>query len=439
MIKIILTIVTSLFILNLLNKNLNNNEDLVIFLSDYQIEISYNFTLFIVIIAILILTLLLYIVISCYFTLKYKKLKQNNSKFSKAIKLITAYMTNQSLGDYKNSHKKLKQINKLLPDEPLNHLLNLQDKHSQKPKKILENLEKLKKHTDTKHFALQGLAIIEKNKGNYQKAEQYLEDSLLENPNAQNTVKSIIDLYFSMQNWQKLHKILTKTTKNKVLNIDDYNFEQAICYLNLAELSENSKIKVKYIKLAQKIAPENPKIQICYARSLLDQGKKATLTKYIKNLWSDSPLPELIEVYSENIKAKKNSQKFKLIETLILLNPRSETAIIKYINLALYENYNLKKAKLLITEYLNQINSENLYDLAINFFESTSDISTDNELYHRLLKEGNNYHNYPAYICNFCAAEQKEWQVSCSNCNNVNSFKYSYTKPLALIKINDIK
>ncbi len=437
MIKIIITIITTLLILNFLGTNTEKSEILTIFITDYQIDIAANFAIFLVILAILCLILMLYTLFYSYFLLKYRNIRTQNNKFSQTINYISSYITNLGLGNYSNSQNALKKINKFLPNHPLNYLLALQNNSSTNKKNLLKNLEKLQNHQDTKDFALQGLAIIAKNNANYQKAEQYLTESLIENPQAINSIKALIDLYFTTKNWKKLNDILIYAKQKKLITKNEYELEQALCYLNLAKITETAKIREKYIIAAQKIIPSNPAIQILYAELLLKKGKKTTLSKYIKNLWTTSPLPELLDIYLAIFINKKLQKKFKIIEELIKLNPRGEAAIIKYINLTLTEGQNLHKSDLLLREYLNHINSEKLYDLAIKFYESSPNISTENEFYQNLLKENNNYRNYLAYICSDCAYEHQIWQENCNNCQKINSLKYNYAKPLALIKINN--
>ena len=438
MIKFSLTIIISLFILNFLDKFVKDSDNLLLFIGDYQIELSQNFALFTVIIAFLMLVLLIYILTSCLFFIKYRKLKKTNNKYSKTIDLVTSYMTNLGLGDFKNSEKSLKKISKSLPNHPLNHLLDLQNNNVNKEKNIIKNLNKLKNYPETKHFALQGLAVIEKNNKNYQEAELYLEESLSETPYAVNTVKALIEVYFTTANWPKLEKILHKSIKQKMIEAKDYNFEQAICFLNLSKLSTATKAKAKYILAAQKMEPNNPEIQINYAKTLLAKKKKITLNKYIKNLWPTSPLSELLELYLANVSNKNSKKKFQLISELINLNPRSETAIIKYVELALLEQKNINKAKLLLKEYLNHINSEKLYDLALRFFDQTSGNIEDQEFYERLMKENSNYNNYTSFICSKCQTQHDVWQEKCNNCTAKNSLKYGYVKALALLKIEHI-
>lgn len=437
MIKIIITIITTLLILNFLGTNTEKSEILTIFITDYQIDIATNFALFLVILAILCLILMLYTLFYSYFLLKYRNIRTQNNKFSQTINYISSYITNIGLGNYANSQKALKKINKFIPNHPLNYLLALQNNSGSNTKNLLKTLEKLKNHQDTKDFALQGLAIIAKKNANYQKAEQYLTESLIENPQAINSIKALIDLYFATKNWKKLHDILIYAKQKKLITKNEYEFEQALCYLNLAKITETAKIKEKYIIAAQKIIPTNPAIQILYAESLLNKGKKYTLSKYIKNLWPTSPLPELLDIYLAIFIKKKLQKKFKIIEELIKLNPRGEAAIIKYIKLTLTEGQNLNKSDLLLREYLNHINSAKLYDLAIRFYESSPNNGTENEFYQNLLRENKHYRNYLAYICSDCAYEHQIWQESCNNCQKINSLKYNYAKPLALIKMNN--
>ena len=134
MIKFSLTIIISLFILNFLDRFVKDSDNLLLFIGDYQIELSQNFALFTVIIAFLMLVLLIYILTSCLFFIKYRKLKKTNNKYSKTIDLVTSYMTNLGLGDFKNSEKSLKKISKSLPNHPLNHLLDLQNNNVNKEK-----------------------------------------------------------------------------------------------------------------------------------------------------------------------------------------------------------------------------------------------------------------------------------------------------------------
>jgi len=249
-------------------------------------------------------------------------------------------------------------------------------------------------------------------------------------------VIALIELYKQTSNWQKLLDILNTSRKNKITHKGDHEVEKAIAHYQLSLTEPNSKIAEKHIIAAQKLLPNNPAIQISYAKYLLSKKKKATLTKYIKAIWPSCQLAELIDIYLENMQGKKLQQKFKALEKLMEINPRGEAVILRYADLAYQHSKNYVKTKELLKKYLNTTNSENIYDMAVKFFSEFQENITDEEFYDDLLKQSKNYHNKTGYFCTSCKTAFDEWQATCSNCQSFDSIKYDFIKPIALISLN---
>ena len=438
MIKTALIIIFAILILALIGSNFEQQNLITILIGNYEIETSQSFLLFLIIVTVIISFLVIYMLVSFFFISRYRNIISKNKNYRTSLNDMVDCITLTSLGDYKGSQKYLRKIDKSLNNHPIASLLNLQSHALKNNKKEMhKHFEKLLKHQNTKHFALQGLALIAKKNNQLDKAEKYLEESYQEIPEATNTVIALIELYKQTGNWHKLLQIATDAIKRKVILRTDFGAEIAIAHLMLANELDPSKEQEKHIISAQKIAPENPEIQISYAKYLLSKKKKSTLTKYIKAVWKNCQIPELIDIYLENIKTKKLKQKFKALEQLIDINPRGEAVILKYANLSYNHNSNYVKTKNLIKLYLSNTNSENIYDMAVKFFSEFQENIEDEEFYDDLLRQNKNYNNKIGYTCNSCKAEYEKWQTSCKECQSFNSIDYDFTKPIALIKLSD--
>ena len=73
---------------------------------------------------------------------------------------------------------------------------------------------------------------------------------------------------------------------------------------------------------ARKLYANHHIIEIAYARYLLQNDKKSSLTRYIKKILIHNNNPELIDIFLENIADKNTSIQLKKLEKLNKTNPK---------------------------------------------------------------------------------------------------------------------
>ena len=418
MLKLTIIIILAILSLSLFNSNVIAHKEINIFLGDYQITMSQNLIIFLIILFIFLISFLIYLFISLKFYKKHKEISSYNKKSRLALDHMVDCITLTSLGDFSASAKHLKQLNKNLPDHPLVNLLNLQNNSLANNKKAMDkDFRILLNNKKTKNFALQGLAMIATQNQDFAKAKLYLEESYHDNPYGKNTVIALLKTYQKQQDWQKLKDLIKENYQKKILNKKDYDHILAISYLMLYQNSNDGKDLLK----ARKLYANHHIIELEYARYLLQNNKKSSLTRYIKKILLHNNNPELINIFLQNITDKNASTQLKKLEKLSKINPKNITIIIKFIEISMSQKIRLSDSKKLLQENLHISNSHALYEVAIKFFENNNDSVENHDLLQSLLKQEKYYDQKNYYLCNKCNHKSDIWQVVCPECNSFDS------------------
>jgi len=438
MIKLVLIFATAIIIINIINIFSQNNEIINLYIGDYQILIEQNILILLAISSIIFTIFICFLLANFFANIKFKKLAKENKNYKNSLNEITKCLTLNSIGDIKESNKFLNKLTRKI-NHPIIDLIKLQNSLLTKENNnIIKNCKKLLTNQETKHIAIQAMAIASEKKEAYDHAIKLLEESHKEYPNAKNISLKLIELYKKCANWEKLKNIIELTSKQKEFNEKDYEEDLSIALLMLAKNAPNPKEHKLLIKKAQTINPSHIEIQNEYAIYLSNFNHKIILIKYLKNIWKNNQSKILIDLFFEKNQNKSAKYKLKTLKQLININKRGEAAIVNYIKLAYEHNLHITETKSLIKQYLESTNSKAIYEISLEFLEKYSDNYEDSDYIEEIKKKKDSYINSPNYLCKNCNFKHDSWEAICKNCLTFNQITYDYEQKLSLIKTKNI-
>lgn len=289
---------------------------IIINFAKYELQTSIGIFAFIIFIVLWFLSIVMRAVHTVLSAPKAITAYREKTSHQKGMQALAYGLSAVAANDIRMAQYYTKRSTKYLKNDfGLNALLSaLTARLSGDKKQSEKSFQSLLERKETSILGLKGLLQTAMDKGDYRYARVLIEQTLSQTPNQPWILNAQYDLELKTNHYNAALKILEKIKKNGLISKSEYTNDKSI----LLMLNNN-------VAKAYKLNPSSLPITLQYLKDLSTLNKRRKSLNVIKNQWSLSPHPQLLEYWIKYAPIKVVGNPLKMaswIEELYHINPQ---------------------------------------------------------------------------------------------------------------------
>ena len=327
-------------------------------------------------------------------------------------------------GDGVNARKLANKAAKLLPPQPMMHVVAAQAaKLAGDSDAAKKEFEGLLKDPDAAFLGVRGLLVGAVADGKVREARRLAEKAKELNPNSTWAIKILFDLQIKATDWDGAMETLEAGKKNKVFNKDESSRLLATlyyCQAKEAEMANEHDAAENFVKNALKSRKDFLPLVLMASRLEMDKGNKKKALSILENAWALIPHPELAERYAKAEPVETEVVRYGRIQKLTKKNPDHTESLLVLAAQAIKAKKFMAAGKHLDAA-MEQTDRAKLYRLRADLEEARGAKSDIIKKWQKKAEDGG---AEPLWKCSSCAAEVEQWALHCTSCRMFNTLEW---------------
>lgn len=327
-------------------------------------------------------------------------------------------------GDGVNARKLANQAAKLLPPQPMMHVVAAQAaKLTGDTEAARKEFEGLLKDPDAAFLGVRGLLVGAVAEGKLREARRLAEKAKEINPKSAWAIKTLFDLQVKATDWDGAKETLEAGKRNKVFGAGEVKKLLSTlyyCQAKEAELGNEHEAAEKLVHKALKSRKDFLPLVLMASRLELDRGNKNRALKILEAAWALTPHPDIAERYAKAAPMETETVRYGRMQKLTKKNPDHTESHLVLAAQAIKAKKFIEAGKHLDAA-LEQTSRAKAFQLRANLEEArgaTGDIISK----WRQRAEGGA--PGPLWKCANCAAETEQWALHCPTCRMFNTLDW---------------
>lgn len=327
-------------------------------------------------------------------------------------------------GDGVNARKLANQAAKLLPPQPMMHVVAAQAaKLTGDTEAARKEFEGLLQDPDAAFLGVRGLLVGAVADGKVREARRLAEKAKEINPKSAWAIKTLFDLQVKATDWKSAMETLEAGKHSKVFTKDEVKslFSTLYyCQAKEAELANEHETAEKLVQKALKSRKDFLPLVLMASRLESDKGNKNRALKILETAWALIPHPEIAERYAKAEPVETETVRYGRLQRLTKKNPDHTESLLVLAAQAIKAKKYIEAGKHLDAA-MEQTSRVKVFQLRADLEEARDATSDIISRWQQKAKEGT---AEPLWKCSSCAAEAGQWALLCTTCRMFNTLEW---------------
>ena len=339
-------------------------------------------------------------------------------------------------GDGVNARKLALKASKMLPPQPMMHVVAAQAAKLSGDKEAAEKeFKDLLEDPEAAFLGVRGLLVSAVAEGKSREARRLAEKAKEINPKSSWAIKTLFDLQVKATDWEEAEETLEAGKRTKVFSLNEKNKLLATlnyCRAKEAELAGEWDQATTLVQKALRTRKDFLPAVLMAVRIDLDGGKKRRAVRTLENAWRVTPHPDITEAYKFIEADEVADARYRRLQKLAKSNPDHIESHLLLSALALKSGRHAEAQK-----HLDAALSKSS---RARVFQLQADLEDARGGPHGKIKEWAdrvaNGLPEPLWHCSNCGAETDHWALHCPTCRMFNTLEWRTEKEEGL-PLND--
>ncbi len=332
-------------------------------------------------------------------------------------------------GDGVNARKLALKASKMLPPQPMMHVVAAQAAKLSGDKEAAEKeFRDLLENPEAAFLGVRGLLLAAVAEGKGREARRLAEKAREINPKSAWAIKTLFDLQVKATDWEeaeatleagKRSMVFTREEKNKLLATLYY------CQAKEAELGNEWEQATTLVQKALRTRKDFLPAVLMSIRLDLDAGKKRRALRTLERAWALIPHPDIAEAYKFIAAEETAEARYRRLQKLARTNPNHIECHLMLADLALRAGKNAEAQKHL-DEALAKSSRARVFQLQADLEDARGGPQGKIKEWTDKAEKGM---PEPLWQCSNCGAETEHWALHCPTCRMFNTLDWRSTEP----------
>ena len=346
----------------------------------------------------------------------------------RGLEILNKAVVALAAGDGVNARKLALKASKMLPPQPMMHVVAAQAAKLSGDKEAAEKeFRDLLKNPDAAFLGVRGLLVAAVAEGKGREARRLAEKAKEINPKSAWAIKTLFDLQVKATDWEeaeatledgKRSRVFTREEKNKLLATLNY------CRAKEAELGNEWDRATTLVQKALRIRKDFLPAVLMSVRLDLDTGKKRRALRTLERAWALTPHPNITGAYKFIEADEPAEARYRRLQKLARANPKHIESHLMLADLALGAGKNAEAQKHL-DEALAKSSRARVFQLQADLEDARG--GSQGKIKDWTDKAENGMPE-PLWQCSNCGAETEHWALHCPTCRMFNTLDWRSTE-----------
>ncbi len=355
------------------------------------------------------------------------KLVINRKDFDEAMLLVLKAMTTITEGDMEQAQKTMKNLKKIVGNDPILDLLQMKIYKGQKDFKKMDKLSaKLMKNEDVQMVGLKAAVESQMQKKDFKDALDSANKAFSLRQDLYWVIESAFELRAKTGDWEGAMQVFNAGVKKKIIPLAKQKKIKAILLFELAKQAKSKGDDTNFFKFATQ-AFEADKTLAKAAIELANHYKEddnqiRKAASILTTAWKKNPIDEIAYTYLSLFDDKTNKEKITRMEKFAHYNAKRPSLNNRILAELCAKAGLWKKAKGEIEVFLINNPATKIICQLISLFEEGHN---NNKKAAKDWKDKAKKSPHDAlWVCNNCEHEHKDWHAVCSNCGTFGEVRW---------------
>ncbi|MCH8347290.1 MAG: tetratricopeptide repeat protein [Proteobacteria bacterium] len=347
----------------------------------------------------------------------------------RGLEILNKAVVALAAGDGVNARKLALKASKMLPPQPMMHVVAAQAAKLSGDKEAAEKeFRDLLKNPEAAFLGVRGLLVAAVAEGKGREARRLAEKAKEINPKSAWAIKTLFDLQVKATDWEeaeatledgKRSRVFTREEKNKLLATLNY------CRAKEAELGNEWDRATTLVQKALRTRKDFLPAVLMSVRLDLDAGKKRRALRTLEGAWALTPHPDIAGAYKFIEADEPAVARYRRLQKLARANPKHIESHLMLADLALGAGKNAGAQKHL-DEALAKSSRARVFQLQADLEDARGGSQSKIKDW---TDKAENGMPEPLWQCSNCGAEMEHWALHCPTCRMFNTLDWRSTEP----------